>query len=58
MEGRRPHERSGELTPQRLELERFNLGYDILVLVSSEVVVLNEMDDVGEGEHACEALGC
>lgn len=48
---------SRQLTPQRLELERFYLRNDILVLVSGEVVVLNEMHDVGEGEHACEALG-
>lgn len=54
--GQKTGARSGQLTPQRLELERLHFGHDVLVLVGGEVVVLDEMDDVGEGEHACEAL--
>ena len=53
--GERKREQSG--TSERFELEGFYFGDDVFVLVRGEVVVLDEMDDVGEGKHSGEALG-
>lgn len=43
-------------TAQALELEGLDVLDDILKLVRREVVVLDEVDDVGEGEHAGKAV--
>lgn len=43
-------------TSEALELERFDLGDDVLVLVRGQVVVLDQVDDVGERKHAGEAV--
>ena len=46
-----------ERTSERFELEGLYFGDDVFVLVGGEVVVLDEMHDVGESEHSGEALG-
>lgn len=48
-------EESG-LTAERTQLKGLNLGRHVLVLVRREVVVLNEVHDVRQREHACKSL--
>jgi hypothetical protein len=48
----------GKRTSQTLQLECFDLCNDVVVLVRRQVVVLNEVDNVRQGEHASEAMRC